>query len=154
MDIGIQTSLVPDRSRVLRNRAWVIGITGVLAPWIVAVLVKLWLSSQGSPTLPWSKFLNTSLPLLVLGTAVQWSFPFILLALLVRFRGDRQGDPLRLTRGTAWVVYAAGMLGTVAVFAGVFWDFDFMYIFVPVGMFVAPVMLTAYGICRLTQRGR
>jgi len=135
--------------------AWVIVISGVLLPWLVAVGVKLYLSAVDRPTLPFSSFLNPSFPALLGASLVQWSFPFVILGLVVRFRSSGKGklsfsERLKL----AWIVHTTGLAAGGLLFWGVFWDFDFMYLFVPLGLFLVPPMLVAYWVGRTLMRKR
>lgn len=147
-------ALLPQRRKAVRA-AWVIVISGALLPWLVAVAVKLYLSAADRPTFPFSSFVNPSSPALLAASLVQWTFPFVVLGLIVRFRSLSAGElpfPERLK--LAWIVHATGLAAGVLLFWGVFWDFDFMYLFVPLGLFLIPPMLIAYWVSRTLMRRR
>jgi hypothetical protein len=129
--------------------AWTIAVTGTLTPWVVGLGVKVYLDSQGRPTLPIADFVNpTALPVLVVVTLSMWSFPFLLLALAARYRilvRPHAGRSFAQRLCLVWLAYAGGMVAAVPLFVGVFWQFDIMYLIVPIGLYVLPVMALAYG---------
>ena len=43
-----------------------------------------------------------------------------------------------------WLAYAGGLLAAVPIFAAVFWDFDGMMLFVPLGVSLLPTMVGGY----------
>jgi len=155
--IGDVTSHTSDEpSDVTRGRrttasriAWFIAVTGTLTPWLVGLGVKAYLQSVGQPTLPVAQFLDpTTLPVLVVMTLTMWSFPFLLLALVARYRILVRDHPARSFRQRLWLVwltYAGGMIGAVLLFIGVFWQFDMIYLIVPVGLYDIPFMCLGYG---------
>jgi hypothetical protein len=119
--------------------------------------VKVYLQSVNRPTLPLSDFLTPSFPGILAASAIQWSFPFLAWALFTRFRllnGRESRFSPGARRGTAWIVYGAGTAAAILLFTGVFWEFDGMYLFVPLGIFLVPPMGLAYGAVRLVLRRR
>jgi hypothetical protein len=151
-----RTTLDADDRRTANRIAWIVGVTGTLAPWLVGLGVKVYLQSVGRPTLPIASFLDpVAIPVLLIATLAMWSFPFVLLALLARFWFLPGGQPVSSFRSRTrlvWLTYAAGMVITVPVFVGVFWEFDMMYLFVPVGLFLCPFMASGYAAGRLLVR--
>ena len=120
-----------------------------LVPWVVGLGVKVYLQSQGRPTLPIADFVNpTALPILLIATLSMWSFPFLLLALVARYRILGRTHPQRSLTQRLWLVrmtYAGGMIGAVVLFVGVFWQFDTIYVIVPLGLYIIPPMALGYG---------
>ena len=141
------------------NRAaWTIAVTGTLVPWVVGLGVKVYLQSQGRPTLPIADFVNpTALPILLIATLSLWSFPFLLLALVARYRILGRSDLRRSFTQRLWLVrmtYAGGMIGAVVLFVGVFRQFDTMYVIVPLGLYIIPAMALGYALgVVLVRRG-
>lgn len=143
--------------RTARRMAIFIGGSGMLLPWAVGLSVKFYLQSQGKPTLPISGFIDpASIAVLLVLTAVMWSWPFLLLALLIAIRfspAKSQIYSLRHNRALAWWTYAAGVVAAVVVFVRVFWEFDSLFLILPVGCFVAcPMALAFWLVSRRTRR--
>mgnify|MGYP001815151468 FL=1 len=155
--ISSEPSEVTREQRTKANRiAWTIGVTGTLTPWLVGLGVKLWLQSHGQPTLPIAGFLDPiALPVLVISTLSLWSFPFVLLALVARFRilgRDHAARSFRQRLRLVWLAYAGGMVGAVVLFVPVFWRFDTIYVIVPIGLYYLPIMGLGYGLGALLIR--
>lgn len=129
--------------------AWVIGVTGTLAPWLVGLGVKFYLQSIGRPTLPVSSFLDpVALPVLVAATVAMWSFPFLILALVARFWllvQDKPAGSFRQRVWLVWLIYGFGMAAALPIFVSVFWEFDTLYLFMPIGLFICPFMVLGFG---------
>jgi hypothetical protein len=122
--------------------------TGVAIPWATGLGVKLYLDSMGRPTLPVSDFLDpAALVFLLVATVFLWSFPFILLAAAAVVPW-RPGFGIEARHQNAmlpvWLAYAGGTLTAVPVFAAIFWEFDIMMLFVPVGVSLMPGMVGGY----------
>ncbi|UCF31149.1 MAG: hypothetical protein JSV26_01615 [bacterium] len=129
--------------------AWAIALSGMAMPWLVGLGVKVYLMHMGHPTWPISSFLEpVMIPVLLGSTASLWSSPFLVLALLARYR-ILAGDVTRMAfRDRLWIVgltHLGGMGSAVLLFTGVFWEFDILYLFAPMGLFLLPPMLLAYG---------
>lgn len=77
-----------------------------------------------------------------------WSFPFLALALMARFWLLVQEKPAGSFRRRVWLVwltYGFGMVVTLPMFVAVFWEFDTLYLFVPIGLFICPFMALGFG---------
>jgi hypothetical protein len=129
---------------------WIIGVTGTLAPWIVGLGVKIYLDAVGRPTLPVASFLEPLvLPVLVIATMAMWSFPFLVLALVARFWllvREKPAGSFRRRLWLVWLTYGFGIAVVVPVFVSVFWEFDTLYLFVPIGLFICPFMALGFGV--------
>lgn len=122
--------------------------TGVFLPWLVALGVKIYLDSQGRPTLPVSDFTDPqALPVLLVLTLTLWAFPFLVLAsaVTVPWRVGFSSDPTgRESMLPIWLAYAGGVLGDLLLFIGIFWEFDAIMLIVPLGMYLLPPMIVGY----------
>lgn len=147
-----------------RKRPWGLAtffvLAGVSIPWLTGVGVKLYLDAHGRPTLPYSEFLGlTTVVVLLALTLTAWAFPFLLLAVtvLVPFRFGLGIDPsAREGRLPVWLAFAAGVLAAVPVYVGVFWEFDSMYLLVPLGLLMLVPMVAGYliGVAGVRRRVR
>ncbi|UCF88869.1 MAG: hypothetical protein JSV70_01040, partial [bacterium] len=147
----------PGEIRVAGLAAWFVGLSGVCVPWLAGIGVKLYLQSMGHPTWPISSFLHPGVLFVILGsTLFLWSSPFVILAFLVRYRvaSPRRRRTFRDGLWLAGVAYLGGMGAAVIIFPGVFWDFDILYLFIPIGFFIAGAMLLGYGAGLLALRLR
>lgn len=134
---------------------WAIVLTGIALPWAAGAAVKIYLDMQGSPTWPWSSFLNP-LQLAFLLPATAWiSLPFFVLAyaayrLLPRtFAGLTTPTSRRLFFSGGLV---GGAVGAVVVFVKMFWWFDFIELLMPVWIGYLPYMLVGLALGYLAGR--
>lgn len=139
--------------RIARGRQpWGIAtlfvLTGLLLPWVVGLVVKLYLDSKGLPTLPVSGFLDpVTVPILLVLTLGAWAFPFVILAsaFIVPWRIGFSSDPEKRDSALPiWLAFWAGVIASVPTFVGVFWKFDAMMLLVPVGLALLPPMSVGY----------
>ncbi len=147
----------PGEVRTARFAAWSVGLSGVLVPWLAGIGVKLYLQSMGHPTWPISSFLQPGVLFVILGsTLFLWSSPFVILAFLIRYRvaSPRGSRTFRDGLWLAGVAYLGGMGAAMIIFPGVFWDFDILYLFIPIGLFIAGAMLLGYSAGLLALRFR
>lgn len=134
--------------------------TGAVVPWATGLGVKFYLDSLGRPTLPVSDFLNPgAVPVLIFQTLTLWTFPFVILAsaVLVPWRiGLPRETPAREAMLPIWLAWFGGSLVAVPLFGAVFWEFDMMMLFVPLGALLLPVMALGYwaGLWVVGRRGR
>jgi hypothetical protein len=156
---GTADTKMTTRERKTANRvAWTIGVTGTFAPWLVGLGVKIYLQSVGEPTLPVASFLEpVVLPFLVIATVTMWSFPFLLLALLARFvilPSEKLSASFRGRLWLVWLTFAGGMVVTPLVFKSVFWKFETIFLFIPMGLYICPSMVLGFGAGVLLIRKR
>lgn len=134
--------------RTARLTAWLMAVAGFLLPWLVGIGVKLLLMGMGKPTLSIRSFLAPAmLPHLVMSTLTRWSFPFLGLALFVRYRllgREHPVLPFRMRQRLAWLIFAAGSVSAVPLFIGVFWQYDPMDLVLPFGFLLLPAMWLTY----------
>ena len=150
--------LAPAQRRAATVSAVAIAISGLCLPWVVGLAVKAYLDSIGKPTYPVSSFLEpVAVVVLLEATLVQWCSPFLLLAIWVRARAFTSFAPGRAFRQRlllAWFTHAAGLAAGTVLFISVFWQWDVMYIFVPIAGFILVPMVGAYVAGRLILRAR
>lgn len=150
--------LAPAQRRAATVSAVAIAVSGLCLPWVVGLSVKAYLDSIGEPTYPVSSFLDpVAVVVLLEATVVQWCSPFLLLAIWVRARAFASFAPGRTFRERlllAWFTHVAGLVAGIVLFISVFWQWDIMYIFVPIAAFILVPMAAAYVIGRLILRAR
>ncbi|NIP82816.1 MAG: hypothetical protein GWM90_27780 [Gemmatimonadetes bacterium] len=148
----------PQPSRRPWGLATLFGFTGLLLPWTVAVGVKLYLDAHGQPTLPFTEFLGPAeVPILLVLTATSWAFPFLLLGVAVLMRRMPWLGATPSTSGSrlpVWLAYAVGVMAGVPLFIGVFRQFDFIYLIVPLGLLMLAPMGVAYVVGTAVTRRR
>jgi hypothetical protein len=115
-----------------------------MLPWIVGVTVKLYLDAQGKPTIPWSYFVSGGGLILLIPVSIWWAFPFIALAFAGRSLLRKPFWGLELY--SARILFMSGGLiggciGAVRSFTDIFWEFDPVYLIVPIWLFYIPHML-------------
>jgi hypothetical protein len=137
---------------VVRLIAWSCGVTTLLLPWGSGIAVKLWLQSRDLPTLPWSSFLAPEAILIYIPvTFILWAFPFPLLGLYVRYRYLNRVSGSKTFKERVFVVglsYLCGVAAGAFIFWSMFREFDILYIFVPVGVYIALPMVAGWFIAR------
>jgi len=108
---------------------WLIVCLGIVLPWATGIGVKLYLQSQGEPTLAWSDFFEPEAIPLELWATPWFAAPYLLLALLARW--ILAGRLPLLDRFTDWerrvIVLASlgwGAVGSIRVFVDIFMDLD------------------------------
>lgn len=130
-----------------RQIFWAIIAIGIASPWIVGITVKLYLSAQGQPTLPLTYFLHLeSLLIIWIPASIWWAIPYIGLAFFAH--KVLSHSFLGLKSYTARVIFVScgflgGCVGTVIVFVGVFWEFDPLFLFLPLLWIYYPLFLGA-----------
>jgi len=147
---SVHASAAPQSAR--SRRSWGLAglflATGALLPWATGLGVKLYLDSLGRPTLPVSDFLNpAAVPVLLFQTLALWAFPYLILAsaVVVPWRvGIGVGTSHRKATFPIWLAYLGGSVVAIPLFGAVFWEFDMMMLFVPLGTFLLPVMTLGY----------
>jgi len=102
----------------------------------------------GRPTLPVSDFLNpAAVPVLLFQTLTLWAFPYVILAsaVVIPWRvGIGHRTSHRKATVPVWLAYLGGSALAMPLFGAVFWEFDMMMLFVPLGIFLLPVMTLGY----------
>jgi hypothetical protein len=150
--------LGPAERRAATASAVAMAVSGLCLPWVVGLSVKLYLDFIGEPTLPVSSFLEPVVVVVLLGATIgHWCCPFLVLAAWVRARGFVKFAPDRTFRERlllAWFAHMAGLVAGVAIFVPVFREWDIMYIFVPIAVFIVVPMVAAYAVGRLALRVR
>jgi hypothetical protein len=143
---------------VVRLVTWSCAATTFLLPWGVAIAVKLWLQSRGLPTHSWSSFLSLgAIAVLIPVTVFLWAFPFPLLGLFARYRYLARVAEPRKFKERVFVVgvsYLSGVTAGAFIFWSMFREFDILYVFVPVGLYIAVPMLVGWFIARSVLRLR
>jgi hypothetical protein len=124
---------------------WYIIIVGMVLPWIVGIIIKMYLDSQGKSTYPWSYFLNIDALVFLLPLTLWFAIPFILLAFLHRIFIQKKSFA-KLNSYTSRLMVTVfstlgGIIGVVITFTGVFWKFDMIYFFIPLWVFYLPTMV-------------
>jgi hypothetical protein len=124
---------------------WYILSIGLASPWMVGIIIKKYLDSQGQPTYPWTYFLNIDALVFLLPLTLWFGIPFILLAFFHRyFIGKKSFAKLNsYTSRFIVTIFATlgGIIGVVITFTGVFWQFDMIYFFIPLWIFYLPTMV-------------
>jgi hypothetical protein len=144
------------RPETARRTGWFIGVSGVLLPWVVGLVVKLYLQAQGKPTLSIRGFIDpSSIVVLLILTTVMWSSPFVILGFLVGTRFPPRGSTVysfRYDRRLGWWTYGAGVAAAVLVFIPLFNQFDSMLLLIPIGFFlILPMAMTFWVVARLAK---
>jgi hypothetical protein len=122
-----------DDLRLARKVWWLIIAGTVLLPWLVGLCTKIYLDSQGSPTYPWSYFLNPlSLPLLII-MSLWWGLPMVVIAFFARTVLSGPGDYFSRQETLLIIAFTVvvGFAGMVKVFLPIFRNYDPIYVIVP-----------------------
>lgn len=130
---------------------------GTLVPWLTGLGVKLWLDSLGHPTYPISDFLNpVAVPAYLAWTLLLWAFPFLLLGILAVAAGRVRLAPDPSAPGWTrplWAAFIVGVALEIPIFVDVFWEWNAIMLFVPLGIYLLPPMAGAYlGVWWWTRR--
>ena len=102
----------------------------MLTPWLVGLVVKAYLTTKGSPTVPVVYFISMAIPI-----SVWWSIPFIVLAFVARFTLNKPGLNQSERDSRLIVILVAhvfGLLGMVVVFLEVFIAWDVVWLLLPI----------------------
>lgn len=146
-----------EKIRILPLVFWLFALPGLVLPLATGVLVKLYLQKEGRPTVSWSYFLDPLSILIFVPLVIFWAAPHIYLGLVAT--AVLKGRSAFLEWATLpqrffvlGCAFVAGTIGLVAVFLNVFWEFDPLYIFVPLPAFYGAAMafggLVGYAIIR------
>ncbi len=127
-----------------RNLFWKIIGTGLVTPWVIGSIVKIYLEYIGKETLPWSYFLKPESLVIFIPAMIWWGLPFILLAIVSRYLLKKNILGIKSERGK-YLLLMGTLTGTFVgagrIFISVFWLFDAMYILVPVWAYYSPFIM-------------
>ncbi len=135
--------------------AWKITTTGLITPWVIGSVVKLYLESIGKVTLPWSYFLNPKALTMFIPATIWWGLPFILLAFMSRYLLKKDLLGIHSNRGKFLLLMGTligAFIGAAKIFISVFWLFDAVIILVPVWTLYFSFLLTGLAIGWLLAR--
>ena len=106
---------------------WLILLTGLFFPWVIAAWVKITLQTQGSPTWPMIFFLHPMILMVEAAATVYWALPFIGLALLGRYGLDIRLPLFNLSPGERLfcitVSFLTGLYRGIPLFYAMFLKF-------------------------------
>lgn len=104
-----------------RYISWLILLTGLFFPWVIAAWVKISLLAQGSPTWPMIFFIHPRILMVEVPATVYWALPFICLALLSRYGLEMRLPLFNLSPGERLFCI------TVSFLAGLYRGIPFFY---------------------------
>lgn len=114
---------------------WKIMATGLITPWIIGTLIKIYLDFQNKITFPWSYFLKPQGLAVLIPASLWWGIPFIALAFLSRQLLKKDFLAIHSERGKFYllmVTLAGTFIGAGRIFVSVFWVFDPIVILAPI----------------------
>jgi len=112
--------------------------TGLVTPWYIGSLIKIYILSLHKITFPWSYFLKPQGLAVIIPASIWWGIPFIALAFLSRLLIKKDFLGRKLERGKFQLLMGAlvgSFIEACRMFLSVFWLFDPIIIMVPIWIF-------------------
>lgn len=130
--------------KLTNKMKWKIIAIGLLTPWFIGSLIKIYLDLQNKITFAWSYFLNPEGLVVFIPASIAWGIPFIALGFLSRQLMNKDFLRIQSERGKFYLLMGTltgAFIGASRIFISAFSYFDAIVILMPVWILYVPELL-------------